>query len=414
MEFFAAVSATLLVVAACSAVTVWGCLRFQQWLVPADHSVMVCIDYAYPDGRKEGIALRCVIDGKEVIPNILREDGRLDSGSFCGTTLSVKSVDYGIGRRGPRRKIAYQASAVCMALFPVLYAVAGIFLCARRFYQKKLSPPILALEDAAGHISRQDLDFTVSCEAENELGQLCRSFEQMRQALYENDRELWKMLEERKMIQASIAHDLRNPITIIEGYAEYLMLHLQKGDLSSEKTAGMVDNIAKAAGRLEQYTESVRTIGQLDDIEIERTEVSVQQLISDITGDFSLIASERNIKLRVENRIRKETVRIDASVLYRVLENIVSNSFRYAKETIVISAALENGCFAVTVTDDGDGYPETVLKGQNRMLLPAADENGHCGMGLTIGRLLCRKHGGRLELSNRDPHGAVTKIIFGI
>ena len=193
-----------------------------------------------------------------------------------------------------------------------------------------------------------------------------------------------------------------------------MQLHLQAGDLSVEKIEGTVDNIAKATKRLEQYTESVREINQLDEIEIHRVPVSVKARISDLTEDLSLMASEGNMELRVTDACPMETISLDTSILYRVLENITRNALRFAKKTICISFATEGNLLMVTVTDDGAGYSEKILKSGNSLLLPETDENGHCGMGLTISRILCRKHGGRLELSNNPPHGAVTKIIFGI
>ena len=61
--------------------------------------------------------------------------------------------------------------------------------------------------------------------------------------MYENNRVLWHMLEERRVLQASLAHDLRNPIAIIEGYTEYLQEKAQTGNLSSEKLGHTLANL---------------------------------------------------------------------------------------------------------------------------------------------------------------------------
>ena len=216
MEFFTAVFITLLIVAFISAVTVMGLFLFQKWLVPDHNDVMVHANYIYADGTTNQASGRFEIGGKaQSVPVLEPSSGKRDLETI---TISIENVDYGIGWNGPRRKIAYIASGISMAAFPVLYAILGFSLCARWFYRKKIAPALFSLEDATEHISRQDLDFTVSCAAENEFGELCRSFEQMRRALYENNRELWKNIEDRKMIQSSVAHDLRNPIAIIEGH----------------------------------------------------------------------------------------------------------------------------------------------------------------------------------------------------
>jgi nitrate/nitrite-specific signal transduction histidine kinase len=86
----------------------------------------------------------------------------------------------------------------------------------------KLSVPLKLLSEATKQISAQNLDFSLHYNCTDEMGKLCSSFEQMRSTLHENFREMWNILEERKLLQASIAHDLRNPIAVIEGYTEYL------------------------------------------------------------------------------------------------------------------------------------------------------------------------------------------------
>ena len=79
------------------------------------------------------------------------------------------------------------------------------------------------------------------------MGILCGSFEQMRQTLRENYREMWNLLEERRLLQASIAHDLRNPIAVIEGYTEYLQMNLAKGKLNNQRVLKIAENLNLAA-----------------------------------------------------------------------------------------------------------------------------------------------------------------------
>ncbi len=103
------------------------------------------------------------------------------------------------------------------------------------FYRKKLNKPLKLLENSMEQISNKNLDFELYYNSNDEMGRLCCTFEEMRQTLEKTYKELWKMIEERRLVQASVAHDLRNPISIIEGYAEYLQTNLQNDNLSKEK-----------------------------------------------------------------------------------------------------------------------------------------------------------------------------------
>lgn len=170
------------------------------------------------------------------------------------------------------------------------------------------------------------------------------------------------MLEERKLMQASIAHDLRNPIAIIEGYTEYLQLNLPNGKLSIQRILRISDNLNKAAKRLEYYTESIRRINQLEDVELNLKETPVLEFVKDIEDDFSVIASGLNIHLIVTHDLQDCLVKLDGAVVYRILENVFGNAMRFAKEKITISFSINEQNLLISVSDDGCGSRTIYLK----------------------------------------------------
>ena len=91
------------------------------------------------------------------------------------------------------------------------------------FYRRKLKAPLRAIEQAAGRIAQSDLDFSiVALENGNEMDRALGSMEKMRAALSRSSREMWRMLEERRQMQAAFSHDLRTPLTILRGYSDFL------------------------------------------------------------------------------------------------------------------------------------------------------------------------------------------------
>ncbi len=417
-SFIVTVAITFGIVVLLSLAVIWGCASLQHWLLPDSNQVYLSLDAATASGKTVHYTIRCVLG--EDTPSGLNVLSALDeNGNPVSDLLDPSSVAASVTRAesdftllSPKRKLLYQACDIAMVAVPVLISIGGVLLCGFTFYRKKLEKPLMILSQATAQIAAQDLDFTLHYDAQDELGQLCQSFEKMRQALEENNRAMWKMLEERKLIQASVAHDLRNPIAIIQGYAEYLQLHLPARDLSPEKAEETVSNIAKAARRLEQYTESVRAVNQLEEIEIHPTEHCAAVLMTDLTADLSQMAVDAGKILQISGTLPDTVIRIDTAILYRVLENLLSNAIRFAESQIQLSCALQEHTLSITVSDDGPGYPEEILSGKARLLLSSPDENGHCGMGLTVCRILCQKHGGSLTLSNRTPHGAAAKILL--
>lgn len=90
----------------------------------------------------------------------------------------------------------------------LIFSVCGSGLAVAFFYRNKLKPPIEELSKAADLVSKEKLDFHVVYENKDELGQLCKEFENMRKQLEENNRAVWHMMEEEKALRAAIAHEL--------------------------------------------------------------------------------------------------------------------------------------------------------------------------------------------------------------
>lgn len=416
--FVLTVFLTFCVVVAASAVCIWGCVAFRRYLLPDSDSVWMDLEMTDTDGEVTYMGSRVKL-GEEMknIPRIQIEEDGLPV--ICNYDLSAIQVSIVIEENlfeslTPKRKLAYQACGIMMVALPLFFSVTGILLCGFFFYRHKLSRPLELLSAATEQIASKDLDFTLSYDKKDEMGRLCRSFEQMRQALDENNRTLWKMIEERKLLQASVAHDLRNPIAIISGYAEYLQLNLPKETFPKERVAAIADHIYLSAGRLKKYTDSMRVLDQMEDMEIHRESVSVTGFARGVAEDFKVVAEGQHLRLEFQGKLPGRVVRLDSDMAYRILENVFTNALRFAREVITVTFFLEEDTLSVSIGDDGEGFPEEMLKNHNRFLMPSADSEEHCGLGLTTSRLLAQKHGGGIEISNGQTGGAAVKIILSV
>lgn len=411
--FVISVLFTICFVAALSGMVIFGCTAFRHYLLPDPNAVYLTIEQTLSDGSTVTSVQLFEFDNDPQKFAQLVSDQK-EQNTVLDEKYSIQKIEKSYDTMGPRRKLAYQSCGVIMAAFPAVSSIIGILLCGLYFYKRKLAEPLKLLSDATAKIASKDLDFSIQYGFNDEMGALCQSFEHMRMALYENNKILWKMLEERKLMQASIAHDLRNPIAIIEGYTEYLQLNLPNGKLSIQRILRISDNLNKAAKRLEYYTESIKMINQFEDVKINPKKTPVLEFLKDIEDDFSIIASGSNIQLIVTNNLKDCFVKFDATAVYRILENIFGNAIRFAKEKITISFSTENQYLIISVSDDGCGFSDDILENNSNLLLPKPKEDGHMGIGLTISRILCQKHGGNLELSNNEKNGATVKIIIGI
>lgn len=402
----------VLVVVVLSGGIIWGCSAFCDFLLPESNTVYLSVHQTYADGSEVVSVILNIGDEKQELPVLTETDG--ESRVPIDTKYTIEKVENRFESLTPKRKLAYQFCQGTMIVVPALFSIVGAVLCSVLFYKKKLQYPLEILENATEQIANQNLDFEVNYLCEDEMGRLCQSFEQMRTALCENYKQMWNLLEERRLLQASIAHDLRNPIAIMEGYTEYLQLNLGSKNLSEKRIKKIVNNLNMAAKRMEVYTESVRRLNQMEDMEVNRREVSSTQLIAEMEEDFRMMAEKAHISLWIENHILEQRISVDVDILYRIMENLFGNALRYAKEQISLDFSLEEKKLVILILDDGEGFSEEILNRQDKLFSLKQLEDGHLGMGLAISRMLCKKLDGRMELYNDENHHAVVKLNISI
>ena len=414
-SFVLYVITTLVFVTVLSGLTIWGCVALQTTLLPDSNLVYLTIQRSDADGNETTITVPMPLnDMLKEIPSMISMEGTegdLLSGEQ-NVKYSVAKIENSFTVLSPKRQLLYKASQIGMVALPVFFSLTGILLCGLLFYRKKLKTPILLLSSATEQIADHNLDFQISYPSADEMGALCDSFEQMRQILKENNQKLWDMLEERRRLQGSVAHDLRNPIAIIQGYAQYLQLSLSGDKISREKISSVAANILQTSHRLERYTDSLRTISRLEELEAQIQAEDFSSLSSNMQKDMSLLTKERNLKLDWENTVTRKELNLDAKILYRILENLIGNAVRFANQKIKVQFAYHQGLLTVTVSDDGPGFPQKVLSNTDSYAYMGDNDENHLGMGLSICRVLCQKHGGKLILSNAKQDGAVVKFIL--
>lgn len=295
---------------------------------------------------------------------------------------------------------------ILIVLLPVLFSVLGIGCAAISFYHIKLKEPLKALQQGIDHISNNDLDFTIDYQKQDELGKLCSAFECMRRELVRNNRHMWNLVDERKKINASISHDLRTPITVIKGYSEYLDKNTGKGTLTERGIQEIAVYIHQAAGRLEEYADSVHEMQSLEDMRLEYREVSLSAFEEEMVSQFSVIGGQTAKKICVSSELPQQTVILSTAAVFRITENIISNALRYCKEKIEVDISFSQPFLMVMVTDDGKGFSQKDLAEATDYFYKGKSSKDHFGIGLSICKMLSEKHGGCIRLDNAPGKGA--------
>ncbi|MBO5238434.1 MAG: HAMP domain-containing histidine kinase [Lachnospiraceae bacterium] len=286
----------------------------------------------------------------------------------------------------------------------VIYPVCFIFciiVTSILFYKRQLDKPLTILSDAADNIARNNLDFKITYDKDNELGKLCASFEKMRIALQDNNLEMWRQIEERKRLNAAFSHDLRTPLTVLKGQSEMLSQYAPK--MSEDKIISTAEMMKRHITRLEKYVTTMNDLQRLEDVEIKKEAVAVDEIEKQMWMTGMAICTEKEFSL-IRNISDIPEVMLDISIVMQVYENLLSNAIRYAKTKIQVVIEKKEDFILLTVSDDGVGFTAKDLSDALKPFYKAKNETGneHFGMGLNICKMLCEKHGGSLQISNES------------
>lgn len=300
--------------------------------------------------------------------------------------------------------VAYYGSYVAMVGLPVFYIAVGIGAAAAVYYRKKLREPITQLQNGVERIQEDNLDFHIEYDGDDELGRLCCSMEKMRRELRQKHKALWESLEQRKLLNASVSHDLRTPITVLKGYLDYLEKNIPQDKLTEDMLFDTVSSMQGAVNRLELYVKSVRDIEKIENIEIEKRSENVKLLLNELRSNVQQLAGNKEII--ISNDITVDKIQIDKGVFFRILENLLQNALRYAEKQVSINLSHKKDFLILTVKDDGKGFSAADLEKATTVFYSNDKEKQHFGIGLSVCKILCEKHGGLLYVGNQKEKGA--------
>lgn len=356
------------------------------------------------DIRQEILDTRPIVITDYIIDDTNKNDMEDNNGV---TAIPQK---YTHGELSKENQVYYWCITILMVSLPIAYIVIASFMVAKLYYKWKLQIPLENLKNGMDHISQQDLDFQIPYTSHDELGQLCDTFEHMKNEIYKSNRKMWNMLQERKALTASVSHDLRTPITVINGYLEYLEKLIEKGTLTNDTLQITIKNMAEAADRLKRYVECVKDVQRIEDIEIKKENYDLKELIANITKEFSILAAQKNKKVVTQDFSKSACISTDKAMLSKILENIFDNALRFSSEKIVLSIKEKEEYLYFSIQDDGVGFTAEELKSATSFFFSSSTNGGNFGIGLSICKILCEKLGGDMYLDNNAEHGAIIII----
>ena len=324
-----------------------------------------------------------------------------------GQQVGSFSVAPDTGPEGiPEPAVASLVSTVNRSLLWTGLAAAALGTFLVSILSRKLLAPIKSLAEAAQHLGTEDFSRRVPAEGAGEFQQLALAFNSMAENLEDAQRQ-------RRNLVADVAHELRTPVSNIQGYLEAVKDGLLQPD---EDTIETIHGQVRHLGRL---VEDLRLVAQAEAgaLQLHRIPGRMPDVLRGCVDAVRPRAEAKGIRVSLETEDAMPDVDMDATRIAQVVSNLLENAITHTPEggSVTLSAgAAGGGKVRVAVADTGSGIPpqdqDRVFDRFYRADPSRSRATGGAGLGLTIARQLVEVHGGTIHVENVVPSGA--RFVF--
>lgn len=293
--------------------------------------------------------------------------------------------------------------ALCAAPL-VLVLLVGIF---GRWGFRRFASPLAEIMTAADTVAAGDLSVRVPGRVPGAMGRLVGRFNHM-------IAELERAEQQRRNLTADIAHELRNPLHIIQGNLEGMLDGVYPAD--EEQLSTTLEETRLLARLVDDLqTLSLAEAGQLP---LHPVDIQAVDLLEDVRTSFAVQAEACRVRLQVDRPEHESELwlHVDPQRMDQVLSNLVANALQHTPEGGVVTLsvhALPEAGVRLQVRDSGRGIPEDELpyifdrfwRGDK-----ARQRSGGSGLGLAIARQLVRAQGGEITAASQPGSGTTFTI----
>lgn len=280
------------------------------------------------------------------------------------------------------------------------------------FLVKLLTRPLERLDLAAREIASGKYDTRVSVKGQDEFASVSQSFNNMAGEVSQHILSLERENQNKQMFIDNLAHEMRTPLTSIQGYGEYL----KRGLLTEQERYEALAFITQQAGRLSSLGNQLLLLTNVRQGDFDFAPVAVSELIDTLKALFAERIQGKQISLTFTHTI--SCVTGESTLLESLASNLIENAIR---------ACGQNGCIRVAfldaqagwllrVEDNGIGIPKEALAFLTepfyRTDKARSRANGGAGLGLTLCRQIALLHHGVLSVSSEEQAGTCITVTF--
>jgi signal transduction histidine kinase len=270
-----------------------------------------------------------------------------------------------------------------------------------------IARPLNRIARAAEGIAAGNYDQQLDITAPSEVARLAGSFNTMA-------RRVKVSLDSQRDLVANVSHELKTPLTSIQGFSLALLDGTAADDAARERAASIIH---EEAGRMRRLVDELLDLARLEagEVVLVRHPVDVRQLLDDVQERFALQAEQWGVALEVEAPQDLPPVSGDADRLSQVFGNLVDNALKHTRGMeggrVALSAGSGDGRLVLSVMDNGPGIPVQDLPRiferfyQVDKSRVRVRKEGGAGLGLAIAREIVQAHGGTISVESVEGLG---------
>lgn len=334
------------------------------------------------------------------------EENKLLNDSFTNYPLFLGGKDIGsleirpiIPQRGEGKEIIFLMRSNRFLLI-LIVILGGLSVVLSLIFSKKMTDPIKKLTTAAEHISQGNIKSRVSISGNDEISNLARTFNMMAENL-----EIQEAL--RRKLTSNIAHELRTPLSAMQGEIEGMLDGLIKVDRER------LVSLHEETGRLKHIIEGIEELSKAESsiLELRKQQIPLKAFLSNIKGRFDKLFIDKGVALKLECEDMM-TLYADPEKVSQIIINLLSNALRAtdADGTVIIRAGIKDLEEYIAVSDTGSGIKKEDIQFVFERFYKTPE--GGLGLGLTIAKELADAHGGRIEVESEYRKGSTFTLYL--
>jgi len=319
------------------------------------------------------------------------------------------------------------APALLLIFLPLGLSFWGVWTTYR-----STARPLTRLLTGIRRVGEGDLEYRLGEKGTSEVGLAAQAFDSMAASLEKTVAELAEKRKAEEVVElkarflSMISHDLKTPLSSIQGAAENIIEEVAGPVTGRQRT--YLEMILQSSADLQGMITDLLDLSRIEGgrLELDYEPLDMRREVDDLLRSMRPILEEKRLDGRLDVRASRTLVRGDRNRIWQILNNIVSNAVRYSPEGGTIRIMIEDApvdgaggraMLKISVSDEGPGIPE---EDASRLFEPffyraRGISGAHgAGLGLAIVKQLVELHGGSVTLANAPAGGALVSFTLPV